>query len=182
MADPTAEESAHKEGKSRRAKENEGDGDQREDGFGREGEAGEKEMRAEGEEAAGQGGEEAEDAAFDAKDGAQLTRGGTEGAEQNGLMRALFASVEKDTGHDEKSRGDGERGEHLDGLAHAAEESYFFGSRLHGDAMRESVKETIAGWRPTIGGRLRRLVCGHAFAGSGDKRAIGSWRRGGVEQ
>jgi len=44
------------------------------------------------------------------------------------------------------------------------------------------VKQTIAGWRPTIGGRLRRLVCGHAFAGSGDKRAIGSWRRGGVEQ
>ncbi len=97
VADPSAEESAHEEGKSRRAKENESDGDQREDGFGREGEAGEKEMRAEGEEAAGQGGEEAEDAAFDAKDGAQLTRGGTEGAEQDGPMRARFASVEKDT-------------------------------------------------------------------------------------
>jgi hypothetical protein len=182
VADPSAEESAHEERKSRGAKENESDGDEREDGFGREGEAGEKEMRAEGKEAAGQGGEEAEDAEFDAKDGAQLTRGGTEGAEQDGIMRALFASVEKDAGHDEKSRGDGEGGEHLDGLAHAAEVSYFFGSRLHGDAMRKSVKETIAGWRPTIGVRLRRLVCGHAFAGSGDKRAIGSWRRGGVEQ
>jgi hypothetical protein len=104
VADPSAEESAHEEGKSRSAKENESDGDEREDGFCREGEAGEKEMRAEGKEAAGQGGEEAEDAEFDAKDGAQLTRGGTEGAEQDGIMRALFASVEKDAGHDEKSR------------------------------------------------------------------------------
>ena len=53
VADPSAEESAHEERKSRRAKENESDGYERVDGFGREGEAGEKEMCAEGEEAAG---------------------------------------------------------------------------------------------------------------------------------
>ena len=66
-------------------------------------------LRAEGEEAAGEGGEESEDTEFDAEDGAQLAGRGAEGAEEYGIVGALFASVEENAGHDENAGDNGER-------------------------------------------------------------------------